>query len=115
MAKVHLRKYNSEIEALIERGQTDEAVAHCRHILKTFPKHLDTYRLLGKASLESKRYPDAADIFNRILMAVPDDFVSRVGLSIIADEGKRLDDAIWHMERAFEKQPSNADIQAELQ
>ena len=115
MAKVHLRKYNSEIEALIERGQTDEAVAHCRHILKTFPKHLDTYRLLGKAYLESKRYPDATDIFNRILMAVPDDFVSHVGLSIIADEGKQLDDAIWHMERAFEKQPSNAAIQAELQ
>ena len=30
MAKVPLRKYNSEIEALIERGQTDEAIAHFR-------------------------------------------------------------------------------------
>jgi len=115
MAKVPLRKYNSEIEALIERGQTDEAIAHCRHILKTFPKHLETYRLLGKAYLESKSHAEATDIFNRVLMAVPDDFVSHVGLSIIADEQKRLDDAIWHMERAFEKQPSNAAIQAELQ
>jgi tetratricopeptide (TPR) repeat protein len=115
MAKVPLRKYNSEIESLIERGQTDEAIAHCRHILQTFPKHLDTYRLLGKAYLESKRYSDATDIFNRVLMAVPDDFVSHVGLSIIADDQKRLEDAIWHMERAFEKQPSNAAIHAELQ
>jgi tetratricopeptide (TPR) repeat protein len=115
MAKVPLRKYNSEIESLIERGQTDEAIAHCRHILKTFPKHLETYRLLGKAYLESKRHSEATDIFNRVLMSVPDDFVSHVGLSIIADEQKRLDDAIWHMERAFEKQPSNAAIQAELQ
>lgn len=115
MAKVPLRKYNSEIEALIDRGQTDEAIAHCRHILKTFPKYLETYRLLGKAYLESRRHADAMDIFERILMAVPDDFVSHVGVSIIADEQKRLDDAIWHMERAFEKQPSNAAIQAELQ
>lgn len=115
MAKVPLRKYNSEIESLIERGQTDEAIAHCRHILQTFPKHLDTYRLLGKAYLEAKRYSDATDIFNRVLMAVPDDFVSHVGLSIIADDQKRLEDAIWHMERAFEKQPSNAAIHAELQ
>jgi len=115
MAKVPLRKYNREIESLIEHGQMDEAIAHCRHILETFPKHLETYRLLGKAYLESKRYSDATDIFNRILMAVPDDFVSHVGLSIIADNQKRLDDALWHMERAFEKQPSNAAIQAELQ
>ncbi len=115
MAKVPLRKYNSEIESLIEGGRLDEAIAHCRHILQTFPKHLDTYRLLGKAYLESKRYSDATDIFNRVLMAAPDDFVSHVGLSIIADDQKRLEDAIWHMERAFERQPSNAAIHAELQ
>ncbi|MBI5934237.1 MAG: tetratricopeptide repeat protein [Chloroflexi bacterium] len=115
MAKVPLRKYNSEIESLIDRGQADEAIAHARHILQTYPKCLETYRLLGKAYLETKRHGDASDIFNRILMAVPDDFVSHVGLSIIADEGKRMDDAIWHMERAFEKQPSNAAIHSELQ
>src|SRR3990172_2163331 len=115
MVKVSLRSYDREVESLIEKGQTDEAIAHCRHILATFSKHLETYRLLGKAYLESKRYPEAADIFERVLMAVPDDFVSQVGMSIMADEQKRLDDAIWHMERAFEKQPSNAAIQAELQ
>jgi tetratricopeptide (TPR) repeat protein len=116
MAKVSLRIYNREIEGMIEHGQRlDEAVAHCRHILKTFPKHLETYRLLGKAYLESKRYKEAVDIFQRVLVAVPDDFVSHVGMSIIADDQKKLDDAIWHMERAFEVQPSNAAIQGELQ
>lgn len=115
MAKVPLRKYVGEIETLTEGGRTDEAIAHCRHILKTFPKYLEIYRLLGKACLESRRHSDAADIFNRVLMAAPDDFVSHVGLSILADEARRQDEAIWHMERAFEKQPSNAAIQAELQ
>jgi tetratricopeptide (TPR) repeat protein len=115
MAKVSLRIYNREIEHLVEQGQTDEAIAHCRHILKTFPKHLETYRLLGKAYLESRRYGEAVDIFGRLLMAVPDDFVAHVGLSIIRDEENKLDDAIWHMERAFEVQSSNAAIQSELQ
>lgn len=115
MAKVSLRAYNREIEAMIDRGQLDEAIAHCRHILKTYPKHLETYRLLGKAYLEYKRYGDAADIFSRILVSVPNDFVAQVGMSIIRDEENRLDDAIWHMERAFESQPSNPAIQAELQ
>ena len=115
MAKVSLRIYNREIEGLIDQGHTDEAVAHCHHILKTFPKHLETYRLLGKAHLEAKRYEEAVDIFSRVLMAVPDDFVAHVGMSIIRDEQNKMDDAIWYMERAFEAQPSNAAIQGELQ
>jgi tetratricopeptide (TPR) repeat protein len=115
MAKAFLRSYNREIETMIDRGQLDEAIAHCHHILKTFPKHLETYRLLGKAYLEGKRYADAVDVFSRVLASVPNDFVSHVGLSIIRDEENKLDDAIWHMERAFETQPSNAAIQSELQ
>ena len=115
MAKVSLRIYNREIERLVEQGHIDEAIAHCRHILKTFPKHLETYRMLGKAYLEAKRYGEAVDVFGRVLMAAPGDFVSHVGLSIINDEENKLDDAIWHMERAFEAQPSNAAIQGELQ
>jgi len=115
MAKVSLRAYNREIETLMDRGQMDEAIAHCHHILKTFPKHLDTYRLLGKAYLEMKKYGDAVDIFSRVLVCVPNDFVAHVGMSIIRDDENKLDDAIWHMERAFEAQPSNAAIQGELQ
>ena len=115
MAKVPLRAYNREVEAMIDRGQLDEAIAHCIHIFKSFPKHLETYRLLGKAYLEYKRYKDAEDIFSRILVSEPNDFVANVGMSIIRDEENKLDDAIWHMERAFETQPSNAAIQSELQ
>ncbi len=114
MAKVSLRVYNHEIEGLIEGGQLDEAIAHCQHILKTFPMHVETYRLLGKSFLEARRYTDATDIFQRALMAVPDDFVAHVGMSIIRDDEGKLDDAIWHMERAFEDQPSNPAIQGEL-
>lgn len=115
MAKVSLRIYNREIESLIDQGHLDEAIAHCHHILQTFPKHLETYRLLGKTYLEAKHYSEAVDIFSRVLMAVPDDFVSHVGMSIVRDDEGKLDDAIWHMERAFESQPSNAAIQGELQ
>ncbi len=115
MAKVSLRIYNREIESLIDQGHTNESIAHCRHILRTFSKHLGTYRLLGKAYLESKRYTEAVDIFSRVLMSVPDDFVAHVGMSIIRDEENKLDDSIWHMQRAFESQPSNPAIQGELQ
>lgn len=114
MPKISLRAYNREIENLIERGETDAAIAHCRHILKFYPKHIDTYRLLGKAYLEAQRYAEAADIFHRVLSSVPDDFISQIGMSIIREDEGNLDAAIWHMERAFETQPSNTAIQDEL-
>lgn len=114
MATINLRAYNREIESLIEHNQNDEAIAHCLHILQFVPKHVATYRLLGKALLESKRYGDAIDIFQRLLSSVPDDYVAHVGMSIIREDEGKLDSAIWHMERAFETQPSSAPIQDEL-
>lgn len=114
MTNVSLREYNREIEGLIESGRIDEALSHCQHSLKTFPMYIETYRLLGKALLEVRRYSDAADIFQRILMTVPDDFVAHVGMSIICDDEAKVDETIWHMERAFEIQPSNPAIQSEL-
>lgn len=114
MAKIPLRTYNREIEAMIDRGESSAAITHCRHILKYYPKHIDTYRLLGKAYLESQRYAEAADVLQRILSAVPDDFISQIGMSIIREDEGNLDAAIWHMEKAFEAQPSNTAVQDEL-
>jgi competence ComEA-like helix-hairpin-helix protein len=114
MAKIPLRTYNQEIERLVENGRTDEAIAHCRYILQAYPRYVDVYRLLGKAFLETQRYGDAADIFQRVLSSIPDDFVAQVGMSIIREDEGNLDEAIWHMERAFEVQPANSAIQDEL-
>ena len=114
MAKISLRSYNQEIENLINGGESEEAIAHCKYLLKLFPKHIDTYRLLGKAYLENQRYTEASDILKRVLSVIPDDFISQIGLSIIREDEGNLDAAIWHMERAFEVQPSNAAIQEEL-
>ena len=114
MAIIPLRAYNREIEGMIDNGQLDEAVAHCRHILATFPKHIASYRLLGKAHLEQQRISDATDIFQRVLSSVPDDFIANVGMSIIREDENNLDASIWHMELAYEAQPANIAIQDEL-
>ncbi len=69
MPEVTLRAYTKQIDELIERERLKEAIAHCRHILHGYPKHIETYRHLGKAYLEAKRYGDAADIVQRVLSA----------------------------------------------
>lgn len=114
MVMISLRDYNREIESLIESNQIDEAISHCVTILQSFPKSIDTYRNLGKALLESKRYSESADVFSKVLAAYPDDFISHIGLSVIEEENRNLDAAIWHMEQAFELQPSNLALQEEL-
>ncbi len=114
MAEIALRAYVKEIDDLVEHEQLDEAIAHSRHVLETYPKHLDTYRLLGKAYLEAKRYGDAADLFQRVLSAIPDDFVAHIGMSIVREDEGNIDASIWHMERAFETNPANPAIQQEL-
>ena len=53
MSTISLRTYIHEIDSMIDQGRLDEAIAHARHILSKFPKHIETYRLLGKAYLES--------------------------------------------------------------
>jgi len=114
MAKIPLRTYLQEIERLVDSQRIDEAVAHSRYIIQFYPKYVDVYRILGKAYLEAKRYGDAADIFQRVLSSIPEDYVSNAGMSIIREDEGNLDEAIWHMERAFEIEPSNSTIQDEL-
>ncbi len=114
MGNISLRAYSKQIENLIESNKNEEAVHHCKHILLNYPKHLETYRLLAKAYLELQRYADALDILQRILSVVPDDFIAHIGMSIIREEENNLDAAIWHMERAFDIQPSNNAVQEEL-
>ncbi|MGB2962590.1 MAG: tetratricopeptide repeat protein [Anaerolineales bacterium] len=114
MGVISLRAYNLEIDSYIDQSRLDEAISHCRHILTKFPKHIDTYRLLGKAYLENNQNSNAADIFQRVLSAVPDDFISHVGMSVIREEEGNLASAVLHMEKAFERQPYNSEIQIEL-
>ncbi len=114
MADIALRNYLEEIDRMIDGNQVDEAVAHAKYVLGIYPKNLEAYKLLAKCLLEKNRHMDAADIFQRVLSAVPDDFVSHIGMSIAREDESNLDAAIWHMERAFEVQPSSGPVQEEL-
>ena len=58
MAKVALRNYNKEIEQLIEQGGIDEAIGHCRHILKTYPKYLEVLDQIKRLDNEYKCLED---------------------------------------------------------
>jgi len=114
MAEIGLGEYCDEVKELIKSQSIDEAIAICRHILERFPKYIMPYRLLGETALEREEYDEAATLFTRVLGADPEDVIAHVGLAVVHDEKKGLEEAIWHLERAFELAPGNTEIRQEL-
>ncbi len=114
MTSVPLRAYIRTIDNLIEFHKLNEAILHGNHILKQYPRNIDTYRLLGKALLESEKHQAAEVIFDRILNIHPDDFIANLGLSYIYETRGDLSKSVSRMEEAFELQPANSSIQDEL-
>ena len=114
MADIELQEYIDQLEDLVEHNRVDEVMAHARHILQHYPKYLGAYRVVGKAMLEVGQDQYAGDMFKRVLSGDPEDYLTRVAISIIYDRQGDLDRALWHMERAFELAPDNEAIRGEM-
>lgn len=111
---ISLRAYLARLEEHLRANSADEVIHHCRHILQYFPKHADTYRMLGRALLHHSRWDEAAAVLGRVLSVYPDDYTAHLGLAEIYGERQRGDEAIWHLERAFEHEPNNEELIAGL-
>lgn len=115
MATITLYEYFPKIDELIDERRFEEAIAHCRHILKHYPRHVDTYRAFAKVLLEQGDFNGAVDLLHRVLSADPNDFIAHVGLSMAyQEETETLPQSIWHLERALELKPYNVALQEEL-
>ncbi len=110
MAVTNLREYLSKLEGLLNAGQAPEVIHHCRHILQHYPKNAATYRLLGRALTANGRFVEAGDVMRRVLGVFPDDFDAHMSLSEVYRSEKRSDEAIGHLERAYEQQPNNPTV-----
>ncbi len=115
MPDIRLQDYTAKIKDMIRNVRLDEAIAHGQHILRHYPKHIETYCLLGEACLEMELYREAIEFFQRALSADPENLIARVGLGVIYDEQGALPEALWQLERAFELAPGNTEVRRELQ
>ena len=114
MSTVTLRDYVERVETLLHDEDYERAIAWCQHALRTYPKCVDFYRLLGQACLETNRPDDAADMFRRVLGADPQNFVAHVGLGVVAEGIGAADEAVWQWERALEIEPNHNEVRTEL-
>jgi len=114
MQKIPLRIFYRKIEELIIDQQTDSAISHAQYLLEKYPKNISVYKLLGKAFLEKQEFDYANTVFEKILLVEPDDFVSHIGISIIAESFGNLEKSLESMRRAYELEPSNESLQTEV-
>ena len=114
MQKIPLRVFYRKIEELIVNQRSDAAISRAEYLLEKFPKNIAVYKLLGKAFLEKQEFDFANTIFDKILRVEPDDFVSHIGISIIAESFGNLEKSLNSMQRAYELEPSNESLQTEV-
>ncbi|MCJ7737127.1 MAG: tetratricopeptide repeat protein, partial [Anaerolineae bacterium] len=115
MTELSLQDYCDRIESVIEQGRYTEAAAHARQILKFYPKHVVTYRMLGTALLEADQDEGADDMFTRVLSSDPEDYLAWVGMSEVYERRGDLENAIWFLERAFDLAPDSRVLEEHLQ
>ncbi|PJF28779.1 MAG: hypothetical protein CUN52_11740, partial [Phototrophicales bacterium] len=114
MSTLNLKQYLAKIDALLEDEYYDEAIYHSRHVLSFLPKNLATYRRLGRAEVGAGRWDDANTTLRRILSFAPDDKIAHVGMSKVYQRAQKKEEALWHLERAYEQDPNNQEIIDEL-
>lgn len=114
MADISLRAYAELVENKLGNEAYSEAIAHCRHVLEIYPRNIEFYALWARALAIKEEFQDALDLFQRVLSVDPNHFIAHIGMNDCYRESDAVDQAIWHLERAFEQVPSNLDIQDEI-
>lgn len=102
------------MRAHVQAGRLSDAFALGQHILRYYPKHIETYVVLAQASLEANDMAGATDLFRRVLSADPENVLALAGMALIHEMQDRSDEALWYLERAYEIQPGNDDLRREL-
>lgn len=118
---ITLRTYLDELDEMMKHDSPTSVVRHCQYILSHFPQNVETYRLLGQALLRKGQHEgnlehvrEAVEVFQRVLSVLPADISAHRGLSEAYQELNESERAIWHLERAFEQSPGDAELQESL-
>jgi tetratricopeptide (TPR) repeat protein len=110
MPEISLKAYFAKLNNLLGVSSADEVIQHSRHILQSYPKNVTAYRFLGRALVLSGRWEEGREALRRVLSVYPDDYIAHLGLSEANERLGHPDEAIWHLERAYEQNSNNRDV-----
>ena len=110
MPEISLKAYFTKLDTLLSAHAADEVIHHCRHISAIFPQERDCLPPDGRALVSNGRWDEGREVLRRVLGVIPDDYVAHLSLSEANERPNRPDEAIWHLERAFEQRPNDREL-----
>ncbi|NIR42537.1 MAG: tetratricopeptide repeat protein [Gemmatimonadetes bacterium] len=101
-------------DAYRRAGEFAKAEGLILHGLKTHPTYISAYNVLGRIYLDSERFADAHEQFNKVLELDPQNLIALRALGDLALQGGRLEDARSWYERILQIDPRNEEAQEAL-
>jgi len=114
MSEKHLNEVVDEIKYLIDQGKANDALPLTHLLLSHYPRYIQGYQLLAEIALEEGYIADAIEVLQRILSADPESFVAHAGLAVAFKNQEQAEDALWHIQRAFEMEPRLREVREEV-
>jgi tetratricopeptide (TPR) repeat protein len=92
----------------------DEAVAHCREVLRLDPDHPEAHYVLGRALATQGKLAEAVKAFHHALRVRPEHAEACVGLGAALREQGHLEQAVGYLREALRLRPALAEAHCQL-
>lgn len=109
-----LSEVREQADAALSAGDHSKALSLTLLMQRHFPRDYQTLELLGKLHLEGRRLRESRDLFGQVLGIDPENVLARAALAMIAEEEGDLEEALEQFGRAFDVNPGNHEIAAEI-
>lgn len=100
--------YNNIAISLLQKGKTDEAIAHYNKALELDPNYGEGHYNLANALLRLGRTEEAVTHYEKALEIYPKNIPARYNLASVLVQSGRVDEGIAHYRKALELNPKNA-------
>lgn len=100
--------YNNIAISLLQKGKTDEAIAHYNKALELDPNYGEGHYNLANALLRLGRTEEAVAHYEKALEIYPNNISARYNLASVLVQSGRVEEGIAHHRKALELNPKNA-------
>lgn len=100
--------YNNIAISLLQKGKTDEAIAHYNKALELDPNYGEGHYNLANALLRLGRTEEAVAHYEKALEIYPNNIPARYNLASVFVQSGRVEEGMAHYRKALELNPRNA-------
>lgn len=97
-------------QQLLQTGQVEKALSHCRSYLRNSPDNVDILNFAGIIAAQDKQYIKAEKYFRRAIQAAPDKVLLYCNLANTLQNSGNIDGAIAACNSALKRAPNHQDV-----